>query len=247
MRGSSWSDETTLVVDGVEFVARTTQRFDSEPTRFCLVKRPPLVRRYLQLFAELRPTAMVELGIYQGGSTALTALVAEPDVLVAVELNPDRVGALDTLLTGRGVSEKVHLAYGVDQADSATITGVLEAAGVHGPVLDLVIDDASHLVDETRSSFDLLFPYLRPGGKYIIEDWSWAHIGFGSHLLDEQPLTRVVFELTMALPSNPGLMSSIEIDRDWAVITRGDSDIDPAGFTLSTLYNDRGRRLLASP
>jgi hypothetical protein len=246
MRGSTWSDETTLVVDGVEFIARTTQRFESEPTRFCLVKNPPLARRYLELFAELRPTAMLELGVYQGGSTALAALVAEPEVLVAVELSPERVGALDTLLASRGIDEKVHLAYGVDQADAAAIAGVLEAAGVHGPVLDLVIDDASHLVDETRRSFDLLFPHLRPGGKYIIEDWSWAHIGFGSHRLDQQPLTTVVFELTMALPSNPGLMSSIEIDRDWAVITRGDGHIDPTGFSLSTLYNDRGRRLLAS-
>ena len=39
---------------------------------------------------------------------------------------------------------------------------------------DLIIDDASHLYSETKTSFETLFPQLRPGGLYIIEDWSWG-------------------------------------------------------------------------
>lgn len=242
-----WIDDTSLVAAGVEFVARTAPRFESEATRFCLVKQPHLVRRYLALFESLQPKTMVELGIFQGGSTALTALVAQPDVLIAADLKTDRVEALDALLADRHLTDRVHLHYGVDQADPAAIGGALAAAGIHGPVLDLVVDDASHLVEQTRASFDLLFPYVRPGGRYIIEDWSWAHIGYGSHLPEERPLTEVVFELTMALPSSPGLIAGIEIDRDWAVVTRGDRPIDdPASFSLSTLYSERGRRLLAS-
>jgi hypothetical protein len=41
--------------------------------------------------------------------------------------------------------------------------------------LDLVVDDASHTYEETKASFEILFPLLRPGGIYLIEDWSWAH------------------------------------------------------------------------
>jgi len=41
--------------------------------------------------------------------------------------------------------------------------------------VDLVIDDASHFLFETRESFRFLFPRLRPGGIYIIADWGWAH------------------------------------------------------------------------
>ena len=41
--------------------------------------------------------------------------------------------------------------------------------------LDLVVDDASHAYEETKTSFEVLFPLLRPGGIYVIEDWSWAH------------------------------------------------------------------------
>jgi hypothetical protein len=41
--------------------------------------------------------------------------------------------------------------------------------------LDLVIDDASHIYGPTKASFQALFPLLRPGGLYLIEDWAWAH------------------------------------------------------------------------
>ncbi len=245
-RPFEWRDEQTLVVGGVELVARTKPRFDSTPDRFCLVKRPDLVARYLDLLGDLQPTTMVELGIFQGGSVLLSALVADPSTLVAAELSTQRVHALDAALAARGLTDRVHLAYGVDQADRAALSSAVEAAGIHGPTIDLVVDDASHLVGPTRASFDVLFPLLRPGGRYVIEDWSWAHIGFGTHLPDQQPLTEVVFEVTMALPSVPGVISGIEIDRDWAVVTRGDAPLDPQTFSLSSLYSERGRRLLAS-
>jgi hypothetical protein len=38
-----------------------------------------------------------------------------------------------------------------------------------------VVDDASHTYEETKASFEILFPLLQPGGIYLIEDWSWAH------------------------------------------------------------------------
>ena len=41
--------------------------------------------------------------------------------------------------------------------------------------IDLVIDDASHLYVETKASFEELFPRLRPGGLFIIEDWASGH------------------------------------------------------------------------
>jgi len=242
-----WVDDATLVVDGVTFVAATTGRFTSTPDRFCLVKRPDLVRNHLALLAELRPRRVVELGVFQGGSAALVALVARPELLVAVELAETRVAALDTLVEGSGLTGSVHVHHGVDQGDRAALEAVLDAHGLRsGRPLDLVVDDASHLVGPSRASFDLLFPLLRPGGVFVLEDWSWAHVGYGLHLPDEQPLTEVVFELTMALPSRPGLIADLRIDRDWVVVTRGEADVDPATFRLADCYSERGRALLAS-
>jgi hypothetical protein len=41
-----------------------------------------------------------------------------------------------------------------------------------GKELDIVIDDASHLYNPTKATFDYVFHnHLRSGGIYIIEDW----------------------------------------------------------------------------
>lgn len=239
-----WRDDKRLVVDGVAFVADSKKRFSSTADEFCLVKPRALVDKHLELLHELRPRTMVELGIFQGGSVALSALIARPDVLVALELAAERVAALDELIAQRGLGEHVHAFYGVDQADDTAVRAAVHEHAGSRP-LDLVVDDASHLVEPTRSSFNVLFPLLRPGGVFVLEDWSWAHLGFGAQRPDETPLTRVVFELTMALASYPRLISEMRIDREWVAVVRGDAELDPDGFDLAACFTERGRNLLA--
>jgi predicted O-methyltransferase YrrM len=245
VRNVAWLSEHVLQLDGVQFVAHgATNRFTSTPDRFCVAKRPDLVGSYLDLLAELIPSTIVELGVYQGGSCALMALAADPDVLVSVELSAERVPALDALVATRGLGDRVHVHHGVDQADGPALGRIVDDH-LEGRPLDLVVDDASHLVGPTRASFNTLFPRLRPGGIYVIEDWSWAHVGYGTHRPTETPLTVLVFEITMALPSRPGLIAELRIDRDWAIVVRGEAELDPTGFDVAACYSDRGRALLA--
>jgi predicted O-methyltransferase YrrM len=35
---------------------------------------------------------------------------------------------------------------------------------------DLIVDDASHISEDIRANFDHCFPWLRPGGFYVVED-----------------------------------------------------------------------------
>jgi MycE methyltransferase N-terminal len=52
-------------------------------------------------------------------------------------------------------------------------------AADHGP-FDIVIDDGSHVNEHIRTSFDTLFPCLRNGGLYVIEDLQasyWTNFG----------------------------------------------------------------------
>jgi hypothetical protein len=63
----------------------------------------------------------------------------------------------------------------VDQSDRSVVPRIIDEEFGSTP-LDLVTDDASHLLDLTRASFEMLFPRLRPGGTYIIEDWNWEHL-----------------------------------------------------------------------
>jgi hypothetical protein len=122
-----------------------------------------------------RNANIVELGISQGGSTALASILTDPRKLVAVELEPEPVEPLEAFLrrTGRDTTTRTY--YGVDQSDRSRLTEILDAEFGDEPI-DLVIDDASHLLEPTRASFEVLFPRLRPGGLFVIEDWNWQHL-----------------------------------------------------------------------
>jgi demethylmacrocin O-methyltransferase len=53
-----------------------------------------------------------------------------------------------------------------DQGNAEALVAIAEE---HGP-FDIVIDDGSHENEHVRTSFDALFPYVRSGGLYVIED-----------------------------------------------------------------------------
>lgn len=244
-RNRAWDASGNLVVDGITFLPSPpgAGRFASKPGRFCLVKPRELIDDHLALLDDLRPNTIVELGILQGGSTAMMALVARPRHLIGIEFSSTRVPALDALLEERDLASSVQVHYGVDQGDGDRLSSILDDSLADAPI-DLVIDDASHAVEPTRASFNVLFPRLRPGGVFVLEDWSWAHVGYGAHRPDQVPLTTVVFELVMALPSVPGLIDEIRITREWALVVRGAKRIEPGEFELSASYSQRGRELV---
>src|SRR2546423_3015091 len=144
----------------------------SEPNRFYIRKPRRLVEGYLAVFDRFPDANVVELGIMEGGSVALAALAAGPRKVVALELEPERVDALDTLIARHRLDQRVRPYYGVDQSDRARLAAIVddEFGDEH---LDLVIDDASHRLEPTRTSFETLFPRLRDSGLYLIEDWNW--------------------------------------------------------------------------
>ncbi len=143
----------------------------STPDHFHIRKPIPQAEAFATLLAEHAGGNIVELGIAQGGSTALAALVARPRRLVSIEYDAEPVVAL-TAFVADGWENRVCPHFGVDQADRATVAQIVQDEFGDEP-LDLVIDDASHLRDETIASFETLFPRLRPGGQYVIEDWAW--------------------------------------------------------------------------
>jgi hypothetical protein len=57
--------------------------------------------------------------------------------------------------------------YQLDQGDYAKLTEWVTSLGVE---FDVVIDDGSHRADHQQITFSALFPHVRPGGIYFIED-----------------------------------------------------------------------------
>jgi predicted O-methyltransferase YrrM len=159
-----------FVVGDVRFTV--TWNKGSTPDHFFIRKPVDMARTFASFVAAHQGANVVELGVAQGGGTALTLLFGRPRRLVSIEYDPHPVAGLAGLVERLGMSDRVHTYYGVDQADRPRVEDIVGRAFGDEP-LDLVIDDASHLLAETTASFETLFPRLRPGGQYLIEDWAW--------------------------------------------------------------------------
>jgi predicted O-methyltransferase YrrM len=225
-----------------------------------VMKTADMLPAYESLVERLAPRRIVELGINRGGSTALLSELARPERLVAVELAPEPVADLARYVEAKGLEEVVRPHYGVDQADRERLRAILDDdLGV--ATLDLVVDDASHLYEPTLASFEVLFPRLRTGGVFVIEDWRSEHwlldriaeqlqapdeagLAAVREVLEAEPparqhrsLPRLVHELVMVRTSAPDVIASIEIDRYWVSVTRGPVPLDD-GFRLVDHYWD---------
>jgi hypothetical protein len=113
---------------------------------------------YDSYFSPLRgkPIRILEIGVGRGASIRMWRRYFKDLSMVAIESEPRRrhywlLGA--KLYVGR-------------QEDQAFLKDVCEKEGP----FDIIIDDGSHRVDDQQISLGTLFPYLKDGGYYVIED-----------------------------------------------------------------------------
>lgn|SRR6266480_1477552 len=227
---------------------------------FRFYKTKELVDQYANFFSrrsDFRAERVIELGIYDGGSTAFWYELFQPQKHVALDIQ----GQTDPpyfrrYVESRGLDGRIKTHWNTDQADKARLRTIVETE-FDGP-LDLVIDDASHLYWPTLASFEALFPLLTPGGLYIIEDWSWGHwpdfIVPNNLRAAEDLLTRLVIELVEAagtLTQCEGallwqLILSMVVYPGFVVVERGPQQLDKATqFNLEDHIKRRpGRRQL---
>ncbi|MDZ7926157.1 MAG: class I SAM-dependent methyltransferase [Agrobacterium sp.] len=167
-----WLDKATFAVGGhkitMDYEYGGSKR-KSAQSDFTMMKSRSFLTQYLQHEGE-DFKRILELGVYQGGSFVFLDQVFNPDRISAVELSAVPIPALDAYVEKSKGRATVH--YGTSQDDVQRLGEIIDQD--FGGQLDLVVDDASHFYDQTRASFKLAFPRLRPGGLYIIEDWSWS-------------------------------------------------------------------------
>lgn len=100
---------------------------------------------------------MLEIGVFGGGSLDMWRTYFGPRAIVyGIDINPD-CKALDTKETPVRIGS---------QADPEFLCSVVQEMGG----LDVVLDDGSHKGAHQWASFNALFPLLRNGGLYIVED-----------------------------------------------------------------------------
>lgn len=238
-----WTSDTDFVLDDTVFRALWWFEFESTSDHFLVAKERNQVEYYCGLVADLAPRNIVELGIYQGGSTAFLAALAKPRRLVGIELEENSAPALQKFIADKGLDDVVSVHYGVDQSDVAAVRSIVETA-FEGEQIDLVVDDASHRLTPSRISFNTLFPHVRPGGVYVIEDWALLHIGWCEPGDESETLSSLGFELLMAVGGRGGVIECVEINQYVIAVKRGSAPIDPETFDVGRCYNDESRKLL---
>jgi len=248
----TWQSDERCVVGEITFQIPPVGLLDSEQPRipmagadFLLLKPRTLVERYVEVLQELRPLHIFELGILEGGSTALLWELAQPRVIAAIDHRPPNMPALRDYVSRRGLDDVIRIHTDVDQADRSRLANIAEEAFGDEP-LDLVADDCSHMYEATRASFNELFPRLRPGGLYAIEDWDWTREKKIAEMwADQVPLTRLIVELVLVLASGSGLISEITVANELVQVKRGNAKVDSRGFDIFDCLDTSGRSLLA--
>jgi predicted O-methyltransferase YrrM len=145
-------------------------RAPSTSAAFTIVKHEPYLQVYDDLAAAFLPRSILELGIFQGGSYVLLDKLFKPRRMSAVDIGREPVVALCHYIADKD-GRFVH--FSTSQSDSEVLEHIVRDELANE--LDLVVDDASHTYEQTKASFEILFPLLQAGGLYLIEDWSWAH------------------------------------------------------------------------
>jgi len=137
---------------------------------FTIAKNEPYIRVYEELASAFSPRSILELGIFQGGSYVFLDKLFKPRRISAVEISPKPVTPLLRYVADK---EGRFVHFSTSQSDRKILEHIVP--NELADELDLVVDDASHIYEQTKASFEILFPLLKPGGIYAIEDWSWAH------------------------------------------------------------------------
>jgi hypothetical protein len=108
---------------------------------------------------------LLEIGVYDGASLRTWHEFLPETSIIGLDIDP-RCKSFE----GQNVTVEL-----CDQSDVSQLT----LAGVnHGP-FDVVIDDGSHVWSHQILTFETLFPFVRPGGLYILED---IDTSYGSHI-----------------------------------------------------------------
>ena len=118
------------------------------------------LRHYLPIYqaAFTRTERMLEIGVDRGGSLQMWREHLPNATIVGLDINPEAAQHDDP---GR----RIHVRIG-DQTDTNFLQDVLDEFGP----FDTVLDDGGHKSTQMITSFQYLFPRLKPGGVYIVED-----------------------------------------------------------------------------
>ncbi|MGG5811696.1 class I SAM-dependent methyltransferase [Falsiroseomonas sp. CW058] len=126
--------------------------------------RHDFLRTYERYLAGMRDSAaaVLEVGVLDGASLRMWADYFPRAAILGIDVKPERAAHRTDRI-------------GVEIGNAGDPKFLAAVAGRHGP-FDLILDDGSHLWDHQQLAFRRLFPHLRPGGVFIIEDINTSYV-----------------------------------------------------------------------
>lgn len=243
----TWHDQHSFSLRNYEFTVDLSwvDRAKSNDHKFVIVKNKVYIDSYFeQLNSSFKN--IVEVGFFEGGSSVFLDLFYAPDKLVCVDRRTEVLLPIEKYINDNSRSDHFKMIYGFDQGDNARWSDLLDQE-FGDDKLDLIVDDASHQYHLTRSTFSSLFPKLRTGGVYVIEDYGWAHDaryqGKDHGWYGNPALTNMIFELTMLAAARTDLIKSIYINRGLCFIEKGNYSGTEDLFNIDDHLNLRDREL----
>lgn len=113
---------------------------------------------YETYFAPLRsqPVRLLEIGVWEGASLELWSRVFEQGSITGMDIDLSRYDRSP---------ERTSVVM-CDQSDANALS---DFGRVHGS-FNIIIDDGSHMPEHQLTTFHALWPFLHPGGLFVVED-----------------------------------------------------------------------------
>lgn len=193
-------------------------------------------RHFWTMHHDLLVRNVFEIGVWSGGSLIFWHNLFKPEKIVGIDLFERELSEYyRNYIVMHNLQDAIKIFWGVDQKNKEFLKKIISTE-FRGP-LDIVFDDGSHFYEETKISFLTLFPHIRPGGMYVIEDWSWSLmdpdlIPDETYFKDKIPLMELIIDLIIGIGKGNGMINNISIYQNFAVIERSAATIPEHGFSL---------------
>lgn len=154
---------------------------------------------YYPHFSKLTNPTILEIGVYTGASLQMMEEFYGEAKIVGVDIEPKT--QYDTKCVKTLVA---------DQSNREQLLKVLD----HATEFDIIIDDGGHTMEQQFRTIATLFPYVKKGGIYILEDLHTSFIGAhfnpnGDHFTPYD----YIYRLSKGLESIPPYMSIEEAEK----------------------------------
>ncbi|MCC5952288.1 MAG: hypothetical protein JJU45_09360 [Acidimicrobiia bacterium] len=208
-----WRSKRKLTVGSTTFACvgehQVRGKFDVQ-----LQRAKKFATQHLALLESTPPGAtVVSLGVVDWGTTVLTTRYGAVRHHVALEAAPDRQSELDQYVSEHQLEPVLRPHFGVDLTDRSKLQDLLyEELG--SDLIDLVVDEQTQAQFDLQASFDAIFPLMRPGGRYVLQQWR-RQVDVIARLQEAAPIRS---------PNNAALAATRPREAAIAVLTGPDPD-----------------------